>query len=353
MPGIPGPKDRKKNIQEFFVGVDVGGTNIKAGVVTSTGRVLSSVVFPTEGEKGPEHGLATIRRAVEDAVTHSPLKMANIAAIGLATPGTLDLPNGIWMEPANLPTWRYIPIRKIIGEHFEKPTTLQNDANAAAFGEFWAGAGSGAHSLVLWTLGTGIGCGLIVNGQVLEGAHSHGGECGFIYIQMENGRPCGTGMKGTLEAYVGAAGFLTRCREALAQGAASTVIASRLQTGETLTPLLIAEAAEQGDPLALQLVDDSARFMAYGTATLMHTIDPAVVLFGGNMTFGRNDTELGRRFISRVRDEVQKLAFPVPAANVRIDYASLGSQAGIVGAAGCAWAAYGAEAVAAVRGHAC
>lgn len=346
-------KDRKKTVQEFFVGVDVGGTNIKAGVVTSTGRVLSSVIYPTEGEKGPEHGLATIRTAIEQAVANSPVKMGNISAIGLATPGTLDLPNGIWMEPANLPTWRYIPIRKLIGEHFDKPATLQNDANAAAFGEFWAGAGKGAHSLVLWTLGTGVGCGLIVNGQVVEGAHSHGGECGFIYVQMENGRPCATGMKGTLEAYVGASGFVTRCREALDAGAVSTVIRQRVSAGETLTPLLIATAAEQKDPLALQLIDDSARYMAIGTASLMHTIDPAVVLFGGNMTFGRNETELGRRFLQTIREEVRRLAFPVPGEKVLIDYASLGAQAGIVGAAGCAWARYGAEALASVRCHAC
>jgi glucokinase len=346
-------KDRKKTVQEFFVGVDVGGTNIKAGVVTSTGRVLSSVIYPTEGEKGPEHGLATIRTAIEQAVANSPVKMGNISAIGLATPGTLDLPNGIWMEPANLPTWRYIPIRKLIGEHFDKPATLQNDANAAAFGEFWAGAGKGAHSLVLWTLGTGVGCGLIVNGQVVEGAHSHGGECGFIYVQMENGRPCATGMKGTLEAYVGASGFVTRCREALEAGAVSTVIRQRVSAGETLTPLLIATAAEQNDPLALQLIDDSARYMAIGTASLMHTIDPAVVLFGGNMTFGRNETELGRRFLQTIREEVRRLAFPVPGEKVLIDYASLGAQAGIVGAAGCAWARYGAEALASVRCHAC
>lgn len=348
-----GPKDRKRTIQEFFVGVDVGGTNIKAGVVSSCGRVLSTVIHPTEGEKGPENGMATIRLAIEEAVEQSPIRFGNITAIGLATPGTLDLPNGIWMEPANLPSWRYIPIRKLIGDYFEKPTTLQNDANAAAFGEYWAGAGRDAHSLVLWTLGTGVGCGLIVNGQVIEGAHSHGGECGFIYVQMENGRPCATGMKGTLEAYAGSAGFLSRCREALQAGANAPIIRRRLDAGETLTPVLIAEAAGQDDPLGLQLVDDSARFMAYGTATLMHTIDPAVVLLGGNMTFGRNDSALGRRFLKTIQDEVKRLAFPVPAEKVRIEYASLGSLAGIVGAAGCAWARYGAEAMSTVRSHAC
>ena len=135
MPGTATPRDRNQIMQEFFVGVDVGGTNIKSGVVTSTGRPLSSVVLPTEADKGPEHGLATIRKAIEDAIEQSPIRIRNITAIGLATPGTLDIPNGILMEPANLPKWRHIPIRQLIGDHFQKPTTLQNDANAAAFGE--------------------------------------------------------------------------------------------------------------------------------------------------------------------------------------------------------------------------
>ncbi|MDA0283200.1 MAG: ROK family protein [Planctomycetota bacterium] len=352
MPGAASSKDRNQNVQEFFVGVDVGGTNIKAGVVTSNGRPLSSIVLPTEAEKGPEQGLKTIRHAVTEAVEQSPIRLRNITAIGLATPGTLDIPNGILMEPANLPTWRHIPIRQLISDHFEKPTILQNDANAAAYGEFWGGAGRGAHTLALWTLGTGVGCGLIVDRKIVEGAHSHGGECGFLYLQIENGRPCATGMKGTLEAYAGAAGFVVRAQEALDAGGHSTLLRRLVDSGSELTPLLIADAATAGDPLALQLIDDTATFMAYGTANLMHTIDPDVVLFGGNVTFGRNETELGRRFVSRVRDEIKQLSFPVPASKIRIDYASLGGSAGFIGAAGCAWNQFGVEASACSRHHA-
>ncbi|MFP6763982.1 MAG: ROK family protein [Planctomycetaceae bacterium] len=353
MPGISlPPKDRSQSIQEFFVGVDVGGTNIKIGVVTSRGRPLSHVVVPTEGEKGPEHGLAVIHRAIEQAVDDSPVRMTNIKAIGLATPGTLDIPNGILMEPANLPNWRHIPIRQRIADHYGKPTVLQNDANAAAFGEYWGGAGQGAHSLVLWTLGTGVGCGLIVNGQIVEGAHSHAGECGFLYIQMENGRPSATGMNGVLEGYCSTAGITSRTEEGLADGLEAPVMRAAIAAGEQVTPLFVAEAAEAGDPLANRILEDTARFMAYGTANLMHTIDPDVVLFGGNMNFGRNETELGRKFVERVRQEVGKLTFPVPAAAVRIDYAELGGQAGFIGAAGCAWAVFGAESEAVNRGYA-
>lgn len=351
MPGVLRPRDRKVP-QEFFVGVDVGGTNLKTGVVTSTGKVLSSVVVATEAEKGPDVGLQIIQNAIEKAVQDSPIRWQAISGIGMAVPGTIDIPKGLWMEPANMPKWRNIPIRQLISDHFQKPTVLLNDANAAAFGEYWAGAGAGAHSLALWTLGTGVGCGLIIDGQIVEGAHSHGGECGFLYIQIENGRPAATGMKGALEAYVGSAGLLTRCREALESGHQNSLIAERIAAGATLTPLLIAEAAEQHDALGLSLIDESARFMAYGTANLMHTIDPGVVLFGGNMTFGRNDTELGRRFIGIVRDEIKRLSFPVPSQQIVIEYASLGGQAGFIGSGGWAWSKFGAEAIAKTRGHA-
>jgi glucokinase len=353
MPGISLPMDRNPKFQEFFVGVDVGGTNIKTGVVSSTGRPLSNVVTPTEGFRGPEVGIETIKRSIVAAVEQSPIQMAHVAAIGLATPGTMDIPNGLWMEPANLPSWRYIPIRQIIADEFDKPTVLQNDANAAAFGEFWGGGAQKAHSLALWTLGTGVGCGLIINGQVVEGAHSHAGECGFLYLQMENGRPCVTGMKGTLEAYASVAGIIYRCKEALATGQHdSTIIATQVKQGASITPLMIAEAAEQGDPLGLQLVDDTARFMAYGTVNLMHTIDPDVVLFGGNVTFGRNESQLGRRFIQAIRDEIHNLAFPVPASKIRVDFAELGGDAGFIGAAGCAWSAFGVESQAVLRSRA-
>jgi glucokinase len=115
---------------------------------------------------------------------------------------------------------------------------------------------------------------------------------------------------------------------------------------------MIAEAAEQGDPLGLQLVDDTARYMAFGTVNLIHTIDPEVVLFGGNVTFGRNETQLGRRFIQTIRDEIKKLAFPVPGEKVRVDFAELGGDAGFIGAAGCAWSVFGTEALVGVRGQA-
>lgn len=319
----------------FYVGIDLGGTNVKAGVVNDTGHPLSHISVPTEAERGPMVGVDTIVAAAKQAITEAGLTSSAIRGAGLATPGTMDIPAGMLLDPPNLPGWNDFPIREMVATKLQFPLVLQNDANAAAYGEFWAGAARDARSLVFWTLGTGIGCGIILDDLIIEGAHSHGAECGHIIIEMTNGRLCSTGQYGTLEAYAGARAVIARCEEALQAGRPSAV-SEHLARGEKLTPLLIGQLAEQGDPLCEEIVLDTARYLGVGTVTLMHTIDPEMVLFGGGMTFGRNATPIGRRFIEVIRSEIQKRAFPIPAARTKIDYASLGSDAGFIGAAGCA-----------------
>jgi glucokinase len=326
----------------FYVGIDVGGTNIKAGVVDDEGRSLSHVNVPTEAARGPDIGLDNIARAAEMAMTESGLQRGALRGVGLATPGTMDIPAGYLLDPPNLPGWINFPIRDLLAKKLNLPTVLQNDANAAAYGEFWAGKAKDARSLVFWTLGTGIGCGIILDHVIVEGAHSHGAECGHIIIEITNGRLCGTGQYGTLEAYAGARAIVARCQEAL-DGGGQSAISARLAAGEALTPLLIAQTADAGDKLCDELIMQTARYMGIGTVTLMHTIDPEMVLFGGAMTFGRTETELGRRFIQEIRNEIKKRAFPIPAAKTKIEYASLGGDAGYIGAAGCARLKFGSE----------
>jgi glucokinase len=152
---------------------------------------------------------------------------------------------------------------------------------------------------------------------------------------MDNGRLCDSGQYGTLEAYASAKSLVCRCHEALDAGRDSALNPKRSE-GVEITPLVIGQAAEAGDDLADELVMDTARYLGVGSTTLMHTIDPDVVLFGGAMTFGREETELGRRFLERIRQEVRTRAFPVPAEKTRLEFASLGNDAGYIGAAGCA-----------------
>src|SRR5579862_1980522 len=162
----------------LFAGLDVGGTSMKGGVVDDIGRPLGSVSLPTEAYKGQDHGLQRMVETIRAAVEAAGLTMDKIAAVGVATPGTMDIPGGIILDPPNLKPWHNVPVRQYIQQVLKIPTAFQNDANAAAFGEYWAGAGRGAHSMVLFTLGTGVGGGIVIGDKVLEGEHSHGAEIG-------------------------------------------------------------------------------------------------------------------------------------------------------------------------------
>jgi glucokinase len=314
----------------LYVGLDVGGTTMKAGVVDDSGRPLASVSLPTEAYRGQEFGLERMCETIRQAVAAAGIKLSDVAAIGVGTPGTMDIPAGIILEPPNLKPWRNVPVRDHIHKVFNVPTAFQNDANAAAYGEFWAGAGKDVHSMVLFTLGTGIGGGIIIGEMVLEGQHSHGGELGHVKIEMTNPRKCGCGRLGCLEAYASAISVVKRCQEALDQPGVQSSLKQDCPEPKNLTARLIFEAAAAADPLAERIVEETAYYLAVGTTNMLHIIDPDMVAFAGGMTAA------GGAFLDRIRHHVHQLAFPVPAAKAQICYAKLGSDAGFIGAAGCA-----------------
>lgn len=323
------------DVPQVFLGIDVGGTNIKAGVVTGDGTVLSRASVPTERQQGPDHGIDQMAAAAHQAIQASDYELDQIPAVGLATPGTMDIPAGKLLEPTNLPGWDDFPVRQRLADRLERPTILQNDANAAAYGEYWAGSARDARSLVFYTLGTGLGGGIIIDDTIIEGIHSHGSECGHVIIEMDNGRYCNSGQYGTLEAYCSATALLRLFNEAIEDGRQSSVT-DRLDDVTALSPLLIAEEAEQGDELANELIMGMARCLGTGITSAVHVIDPEIVLLGGAMTFGRHESDLGRRFLQRVTEEFKARAFPTLGQSISIDYATLGGDAGFIGAAGCA-----------------
>ena len=170
----------------LFAGVDLGGTNIKVGVVDDQGRPLSWLSIRTDPERGPEDGTRRMGDAVRAAVQQAGARSDQVARVGLGSPGTMDIPAGLLLDPPNLPGWINFPIRSRLESHCDLPVTFENDANAAAYGEFWVGSGRALRSMVMFTLGTGIGCGIVVDDVVLRGEHSHGGECGHIIIDYRD-----------------------------------------------------------------------------------------------------------------------------------------------------------------------
>jgi glucokinase len=313
----------------LFVGLDVGGTSMKGGVVDDHGRPLGSVSLPTEAYKGQEHGLARMAETIRAAVQTAGVKPDQIAAIGVATPGTMDIPAGIILDPPNLKPWQNVPVRQYIRGAFQVPTAFQNDANAAAYGEYWAGAGRGAHSMVLFTLGTGVGGGIVIGDTVIEGEHSHGAELGHVKIEITNPRQCGCGRWGCLEAYASATSVVKRTLEALAKKPGKSSLSQALDRQEQITARAVFIAATAGDAVAAEIVEETAFYLAVGAMNMMHTIDPTVIVFTGGMIAA------GEGFLDRIRHHVKQLAFPVPAAKTQIRYAQLGTDAGFIGAAAC------------------
>jgi glucokinase len=313
----------------LFVGLDVGGSSMKAGVVDDGGRPLCAVSLPTEPARGQEFGLERMCETIRLAIREFGAAVQHVKAIGVATPGTMDIPAGIILDPPNLHPWQNVPVRQYVHEAFKLPTAFQNDGNAAAFGEYWAGAGKGVYSLVLFTLGTGIGGGIIIGERVLEGEHSHGAELGHTKIEMTTPRQCGCGRWGCLEAYASATAVVKRANEALAADGGDSVLHAALRAHGFISARDVFLAAGQDD-LARKIVEDTAFYLAVGAVNMMHTIDPGMIVFGGGMIAA------GEGFLESIRGHVRALAFPVPAARTQICYAQLGSDAGFIGAAACA-----------------
>lgn len=321
----------------LFAGVDVGGTNIKIGVVDSDGHVVAYHSMPTGVEKGPEAGAHRMADAVLQMVRRGGILPDEFPRIGLACPGTMDVPAGMLLEPHNLPGWWNCPIRDLVSHHSGRAITFANDANAAAFGEYWAGAGRQYSGMIFLTLGTGIGGGIIIDGELVVGQHSCGGEVGHIIIDCrDDAMKDNIGQTGSLEAYASAGGVVGRCQAALDEGMQTSLKKRLRRKSVELTPLLIAEEAEKGDDLAKKVVLDTARYLGVGIASLVHTIDPECVVLGGAMTFGGAGSDLGEMFIQTVRDEFDIRALGSLRGRVSIGFASLGGDAGFIGAAGLA-----------------
>ncbi len=336
-PAISHPSLSPKR-KEYYIGVDLGGTSVKIGIVNDSGHPQVFRKIPTQGEKGPDNAMTCVSETINELMAEKKISRESIAGVGLATPGTMDIPSGTLLCPANLPSWHNFPIRDRLAEKCGFPVTYIHDASAAAFGEYWQGAGKGEPGLVMMTLGTGIGCGIILKGQVWDGIHCHGGECGHLLIDIsENARWCNCGQRGHLEAYASATGVVKRTLE-IVQAGLNTTLSQRVHSVDQRQeiPRILYEEAMNDDPIALQIIDETAFYVACGIVSLVHTIDPSCVLIGGAMTFGGEQTILGSRFLYTIRKEFQKRTFRHLAERVQIHYALLGADAGFIGAAGLA-----------------
>jgi glucokinase len=321
-------------MSELYIGVDLGGTNIKAGLLRGDGHVLASQSIPTEAEGGPDVVIGRICQIIRSTAELAGVPLGDVRGVGIGSPGTMDIEAGVILDPPNLPGWKNVPLIQLVGRQVGVPCVLENDANAAAWGEFWAGAGREINSMVLLTLGTGIGGGIIIEGRLLHGANSLGGEIGHMCI-VDGGRRCGCGRRGCLEAYASASHTAARALEALAEDTTDSSLHQYVGAGKRLTSQHICHEAVAGDPLAMRIFADTARYLALGIMNLSMIVDPERFVLAGGMIAA------GDTLLRPVREHFATMAFENAARNTQIVYATLGNDAGLIGAAGVAMKAFG------------
>ena len=325
----------------LFLGVDVGGTNTKIGLVDNAGRTLAFESIETREAEGPGPAVERMAACCRQLCESVNSSINDLPYIGLGTPGTMCLKRGMLLQPPNLPHWFEFPIRDELSRATGRPVAYVNDANAAAFGDFWIGTGADAQSLALLTLGTGVGGGLISEGRLINGVNSFGSETGHIIVDCRpDARLCvWGGGRGHLEAYASASAVASIVGERLEKGADST-LTTKWKEQRRVTAKMVYEAALDGDDFSLAVIDEVAFYLGIGITTTVHSVDPGLVVLGGAMDFGGRNCPVGRRFLSGIIDEFERRTFPNVFAGTRIDFASLGGDAGYIGAAGIARQAY-------------
>lgn len=324
----------------FWAGVDFGGTNIKVGLVDDEGRTVAYHTEETIVADGPEVNCRRMGEGVRRVAELAGVSMGDIRRAGLGTPGPQDLKGGFIISAGNLKGFDGFNVRDRVSHHCDLSVTYANDATAAGFGEHWIGAAKNLESLVLLTLGTGVGGAIVIGETTIDGANSHASECGHILVDPSpEARMCPCKKRGHLEAYTSAKSIMAVAGERIDAGTAPA-LAEAVSRGAELNPKLIWNLAKTGDAPSLEMIDTVARWLGIGITTLLHTLDPAIVLLGGAMTFGGEDDPVGAGFLARIRAEVRERAFPLLAERTPIRFATLGGDAGYIGAAGMARAEY-------------
>ncbi|NLB56499.1 MAG: ROK family protein [Lentisphaerae bacterium] len=307
-----------------WLGIDFGGTNVKLGFVNSSGTVLSQSTFPTASTPTRTAWLDKI----EDSVNRLLPENHILAGVGAGVPGFTDFDRGFIYNLTNVPGWRSVPMAELLTKRLGVPAIVDNDANVMALGECTFGAGNRYKHAVFVTLGTGVGGGLLINGEIYRGAFSMGGELGHISIMMDGNRTA-EGIGG-LETYVGNRQITEKAQAELAKGRESLI--TRLSDGdpEKITPKIISDAAHQNDSLAIEIFEYVADCLATAFASMTYVLQPEVFIIGGGVA------KSGKVLFDPLRQNLKNRLSPFFARRIKVIRAKLGERAGVTGAAALA-----------------
>ncbi|MCM1303259.1 MAG: ROK family glucokinase [Lachnospiraceae bacterium] len=306
---------------KYAFGVDIGGTTVKIGLFDEAGSVLDKWEIPTVKENGGAAILPDVAHSLLDKMEEKGIRREELAGIGVGAPGAVDRKGNLVGGAVNL-GWKSFNIPEALAAYIDVPIKAANDANAAAFGEMWQGGGRGYANLVAVTLGTGVGGGIIVDGNILTGATGGGGEIGHIHINDEETESCGCKKKGCLEQYASATGIVRLAKRRLEKDDAP----SMLREGE-VSAKTVFDAVKAGDRVATEIAEQFGEYLGKGLANVANVVNPEIFVIGGGVS------KAGEILLAFVEPAFRKYAFQA-CRNARFVLARLGNDAGIYGAAG-------------------
>ena len=310
--------------KKYNIGVDIGGTNVKIALVDEKGYIAYSNSVPTRAEMGYEYTIQNIINTIKDSLKESNNDISNIGGIGFGLPGQIDSINGIVRLLPNIPGWVEVPLAKIVSDEFKVPVKLDNDVRVATLGELNFGAGKGCKNLICITVGTGVGSGIVLNGQLVRGASLTAGEIGHVVVERNNGRICGCGSTGCLEAYASGPSIVQMAKEYM-MGGKSTKF-KEIAAGNEVTPFMVFEAAKQGDAVAKRIFTIAGEYLGIALVSVVNLLNPEKIIVGGGVG------QAGDLLLDPVRKLIKERCIALSAQAVQIVQAELGESAGVVGA---------------------
>jgi glucokinase len=307
----------------FFVGVDIGGTKVAAGLVNACGEISAQARVPMISNSSAEEGLNAVFSAIARVM---PSQAEGIGGIGICAPGPLDPKTGTVLNPPNVPCWRNFPLAEAVQKHYSAPVKVDNDANAAALAEFRWGAARGYRHVFYATLGTGIGTGIVLDGKIYHGRTGSAGEGGHVSIDYR-GPVCRCGKPGCIEVLASGTALMERARQGVAAGARSSMLELAGGTTGAISGEILGKAAESGDALANRILSEATEMLALWLSNIIDLFDPDVIVIGGGAA------ALYRRFLDKLRTRIPQITLNPRAGEVPIVAARYGADSGIAGGA--------------------
>ncbi|QSX23355.1 ROK family glucokinase [Priestia megaterium] len=312
--------------EKWLVGVDIGGTTIKMAFINQNGEIIDKWEIPSNVNEKGKHIPINIAKSINQTLDKLGQEKQNLIGIGIGAPGPINLATGSVDVAINL-GWENFPLKNLLEIETSLPVIVDNDANVAALGEMWKGAGGGSKNILCVTLGTGVGGGIIANGEIVHGVNGSGGEIGHITSIMEGGLHCNCGKTGCIETIASATGIVRLMIEELSSNNVPSKLRDFYEEYQTLSSELVFDMANEDDELANKVIRKVTLYLGLALAHLANGLNPEKIIIGGGVS------KAGDALLVPLKEQFTRFAFPRVSQGVELTIATLGNDAGVMGGA--------------------